>query len=353
MVLRILRESFALFKDAAVAWGQDKGSLLAASLAYYTLFSLAPLLVISVAVAGFVFGEAAVEGQLVGQIEGVVGREIAITIQRIIENAAAVRTSGILATIIGVVVLFVGASGVFGQLKTALNMIWGISRQPGGGLLSVIKTRFLAFTMVLGIGFLLLLTVAMSVALSALRKYLATLSPALISNLPRLDIIAAMVVITILFAIVFRMLPDAEVAWRDVWLGAIVTALLFALGEYLIGLYLANSSIGSAYGAAGSLVVILVWIYYSAMILMYGAEFTKLYANCYGSKIRPAENARFVAAPPRSAAAKPLPAPPPPAAGAAPAAPSPGQTRRQIATGLIGLALGLLLAFVAGWRRHL
>ncbi len=346
MVVRILRESFALLKDAAVAWNQDKGPLLAASLAYYTLFSLAPLLVISVAVAGFVFGQAAVEGQLVGQIEDVVGREIAITIQRIIENAATVGASGILATVIGVIFLFIGASGVFGQLKTALNMIWGISTEPGSGLLSVIKTRFLAFTMVLGIGFLLLITVAMSVALSALRRYLATLSPVLVSSLTRLDIIVAMVVITVLFAVVFRLLPDAEVAWRDVWLGAIVTSMLFALGEYLIGLYLTHSSVGSAYGAAGSLVVILVWIYYSALILMYGAEFTKLYANRYGSKIRPAENARFVAAPQRTAPPARTPVRSPSAAAES------GQIRRQIAIGLMGLALGLLLAFVIGWRRQ-
>jgi membrane protein len=346
MVVRILRESFALLKDAGVAWNHDKGPLLAASLAYYTLFSLAPLLVISVAVAGFVFGQAAVEGQLVGQIEDVVGREIAITIQRIIENAATVGASGILATVIGVIFLFIGASGVFGQLKTALNMIWGISTEPGGGLLSVIKTRFLAFTMVLGIGFLLLITVAMSVALSALRRYLATLSPVLVSSLTRLDIIVAMVVITVLFAVVFRLLPDAEVAWRDVWLGAIVTSMLFALGEYLIGLYLTHSSVGSAYGAAGSLVVILVWIYYSALILMYGAEFTKLYANRYGSKIRPAENARFVAAPQRPAPPARTPVRSPSAAADS------GQIRRQIAIGLMGLALGLLLAFVTGWRRQ-
>lgn len=343
-----------LFKDTALGWSRDKGPLLAAALAYYTILSLAPLLVISVGLAGLVFGEAAVEGQLVGQIEGIVGREIAVTLQLLIENAASVDTSGVLATVVGFLLLFLAASGVFGQLKTALNMIWGIVPGPGQGPWSMVKSRFLSFMMVLGIGFLLLLSVAMSVALSALRRYLGAISPALVSTLPRLDIIAALILITILFAIIFRVLPDATVAWRDVWLGAAVTSALFALGEYLIGLYLSGSSVGSAYGAAGTLLVVLTWIYYSALILMFGAEFTKVYANRHGSLIRPTGNATMI---PSSEPAAPAYEPSPRPSPITQSLPFQDVRRRQahfrqIASGLIGLAIGLFMAMLTGWRRR-
>jgi membrane protein len=346
--MNFLRAAAALFKDTALGWHRDRGPLLAAALAYYTILSLAPLLVISVALAGLVFGEAAVEGQLVDQIEGVVGREIGETIQLVIENAASVDRSGELATIIGFILLFLGASGVFSQLKTALNMIWGIAPGRGQGPWGILRSRFLSFTMVVGIGFLLLLSVAISVALAALRRYVGAISPSLVESLPRLDLAAAFILVTILFGIIYRVLPDAEVAWRDVWLGAAVTSSLFALGEYLIGLYLANSSIGSAYGAAGTLLVVLTWIYYSALIFMFGAEFTKVYANRYGSRIRPSSSASlsFPAAP--SSATNTIPARLPPIARER--RPKGGRFG-QVASGLLGLALGLLMAFLSNWRR--
>jgi membrane protein len=358
--MRFAKAVFDLFKEAAVGWSRDKGPLLAAAVAYYTIFSLAPLLVVSVAVAGIYFGEAAVQGQLVGQIEGFVGREIALTIQLIIENAARVEGSGIVATIIGVLLLFIGASGVFSQLRNALNMIWGITPDPKRGVVAFLKERFLSVTMVLGIGFLLVVSVALSIALTTLRRYLLTFSPELVANLPRLDIAVTLVVITISFAIIFRVLPDAEVAWRDVWMGAAVTALLFALGEYLIGLYLAYSSVGSAFGAAGSLVVVLTWIYYSALILMFGAEFTQVYANKYGSRIRASGNARLVAPTPADANESPTPEPvslpvlPLETDGQSAAKVSASlrhQYLRQIAAALMGMAVGLMLAFVSSWRR--
>jgi membrane protein len=345
-----LKGLIELLKEAATGWSRDRGSLLAAALAYYTTLSLAPLLVIAIGVAGLIYGEAAVAGLIVGQLEGVVGREIAQVLQLIIENAADYSSTGVLTTIVGVVLLFVAASGVFGHLKTALNMILGIVPEPQRGLSSWLKRRLLSFALALGIGLLLLVSVASSVTLAALRRYLSHLSPALVETVPRLDLLASLVVITVLFAIIFRVLPDAEVAWRDVWLGALATSLFFAIGEYVIGFYLANTSLGSAYGAAGTLVVVLTWIYYSAAIVMFGAEFTQAYANKFGSKIVPLGNARLVNAP------TPRPSEPPLAeawrAGfETQPVPQRAQKMRQVAAGMIGLAIGLLLALVSSRRR--
>lgn len=350
--MKAVRAIFELFKKTIEGFGRDRAPLLAAAIAYYTTLSLAPLLVISVGIAGLVFGEAAVEGQIVGQIEQFVGTEIAQTIELIIENAASVNSSGILATVVGVVVLFIGASGVINQLRTALNMIWGIRRKPKRGAIAVIKERILSFMIVLGIGFLMVVSVSISIVLTTLRRYLSTVSQLPVESFPRLDIVAAsLVVLSISFAIVFKILPDARVAWRDVWLGALVTALLFALGEYLIGLYLAYSSVGSAYGAAGSLVIILTWIYYSALILMLGAEFTQVFANMHGSRIRPSSNALIMP--------EPIPEPPP-ARRESIAVPEPElfvqqspsyQSLRQVAAALVGMAFGLLLAFLSSLRK--
>ncbi len=352
--MKYLTISFSLLKATAVGWNRDRGPMLAAALAYYTIFSLAPLLVISLAVAGMVFGEAAVAGQLVAQTELIVGRDIALTIESIIQNAARLQSSSILATVLGSLLLFMGASGVFNQLKTTLNMIWGISIKPNGrSIPNIIKARFLSFSMVVGIGFLLLTSVALSVGLTALRRYMLSVSPALVQNLPRQDITLGLLLLPLLFAIIFRVLPDAELAWRDVWLGAVVTGLLFMLGEFLIGQYLTHGSIGSAFGAAGSVVVILAWIYYSALIFTFGAEFTKVYANRYGSKIRPAENAQlFVRSPVRQI--EPIPAP-----QDAVAVPSSLPSRQPelpwalpLAAGLLGLASGLLLSYLTGIFRR-
>lgn len=351
--MKYLTIAFSLLKATATGWNRDRGPMLAAALAYYTIFSLAPLLVISLAVAGMVFGEAAVAGQLVAQTEAIVGSEIAVTIESIIENAASFQSSSILATVLGAVLLFIGASGVFNQLKATLNMIWGISIKPDEhGVVNLIKSRFLSFTMVVGIGFLLLTSVALSISLTALRRYMASVSPALVNSLPRQDIAIGLLILPLLFAIVFRVLPDAELSWRDVWLGAVVTGLLFMLGEFLIGQYLTHRSIGSAFGAAGSVVVILAWIYYSALILTFGAEFTKVYANTYGSKIRPAENAQlFVRSPLR------LPEPRLAPAAAEPPAELPTQRSEPsrpviLSAGLIGLALGLMLSYLNALLRR-
>ncbi len=281
-----------VLRETAVGYNKGNGSTLAAAIAYRALFSIAPLLVIAVAVAGWVFGERAVAGELVGQIEGVVGKETAVLIQNLLSNASQ-GSSGTVATIISIVILFFGASSLFGQIKVALNQIWGVVPPKAENSLqniwNVVKTKLLSFLLVMLIGLLLLATLAVTTILSALDAYLGGLWAGAGSLVSVLDDGVVMAITAVLFAIIFKTLPDAEVAWRDVGLGALVTAVLFGLGEYLIGLYLTRTSVGSTYGAAGSLVVTLLWIYYSAQIFLFGAEFTQVYANQFGSKVRAVE----------------------------------------------------------------
>lgn len=344
--MNYLKVVFALVKETAVGYGQDKGPLLAAALAYHTIFSLAPLLVIAVAVASFVFGETAVEGELVHLIEGAVGREVGIVIQNLIRNASQ-GSSGIFATALSTVLLFLGASGVFGQLKNALNMIWGIARGPDPGILALIKTRFLAILMVMGIGFLLLTAVATNTILAAINRRLISEGADISAALPPINFLVTFLVIALLFAIIFKTLPDATVAWKDALVGGGFTSLLFGIGQYLIGLYLSSSSVGSAYGAASSLIIILFWIYISAQILMFGAEFTQVYANKHGAKVHLPENALLLH---RNINHRPKPEPPPVEPVLPPPEPVP-IWRKQVATGLLALAVGLFLGFLGSQMR--
>jgi membrane protein len=277
-------------KETLEDWSEDRASRLAAALAYYTIFSLAPLLIIAIAIAGLVFGREATQGQIVTQISGLVGWEAAKGIQTLIENASK-RGSGSIATAFGIIVLLIGASGFFGQLQDGLNTIWEVKPRPGRGLLGIVKDRFLSFTMVLGVGFLLLVSLIISAGLAALGEFLGQFMPGTVIVGHLLNVIISLLVITLFFAMIFKILPDVKISWRDVWIGAAVTAFLFTTGKLLLGVYLAKSNIASAYGAAGALVVILVWVYYSAMILFLGAEFTQVYANRYGSHIVPARDA--------------------------------------------------------------
>lgn len=349
-MFRYLKEIFELLRDTAVDFGKDKCSLLAAALAYYTVFSIAPLLVIAVAVAGFVFSESAVQVLVMEQIEEFMGAQVASMIQSLIDSISS-PGAGILATVISVVIALLGASGVFNQLKLALNTIWGIVPDPGRGLIGVVVTRTLSLSMVLGIGFLLLVSLVSSTIITFLGNYLLQLSPMFGAVLPRLEFVTSFLLMTFLFAIIFKALPDAKVAWRDVWLGAVVTAVLFSLGEYAIGLYISQGSVGSAYGAAGSLVVILVWIYYSAQILLFGAEFTKVYANKHGHKIIPRGNGMLVTVKKYEVAPEPAPLIEPMEMPET-ADPPRRQLQKQFATALIGLAVGLLLGFLASLRRN-
>jgi membrane protein len=280
-----------LLKLTYQGWKEDKASRLSAALAYYTIFSLAPMLLIIIAVTGFFFGQRdVVQSQVLNQIEGLVGADGREFVSGLLTSASN-PAKGVFATIVGIVTLLFGALGVFNELHNALNTIWEVKEEETKGFLESIKkvifNRLLSFSMILGIGFLLLVSLVISAAISAVQETIGNAVPVSEILLQIVNLVISIGVVTVLFALIFKFLPDAEIAWRDVWLGAFVTAVLFSLGKFLIGLYLGNSSAASAFGAAGSLVLLLLWIYYSAQILLFGADFTEVYANKFGSKIVP------------------------------------------------------------------
>lgn len=273
-----------LLKQAFDEWNADNVPRLAAALAYYTAFSIAPLLIVVIAIVGFIFrDQAEVQNQITRQLQGAIGQDAASLIEELIVSASQ-PAEGIISTVIGVVTLLLGAIGVFEQLKSALNTIWNVppAQQPSG-IIALLRTKLLSFGFVLGVGFLLLVSLVASTMIAAVNERLA-------ASLPGGDVVAWLVnfglsfgVVTVLFAMIYKFLPDTKVAWRDVWVGAAVTSLLFYIGKTALSFYLANSAPASAYGAAGSLVVMLLWIYYSAQIVMFGAEFTQVYAKKVGS----------------------------------------------------------------------
>jgi membrane protein len=273
-----------LFKAAYDGWQKDKAPRLGAALSYYSIFSMAPLLIISIAMAGLFFGKEAVQGKLLHQIRTLVGSSGAEAIQSMLASAHK-PSSGIVATIVGIVALILGASGAFGELQDALNTIWGKEPDAKGGFWLAIRTRLTSFALVVSIGFLLLITLVISTVLGAMGEALQGIVPntAYTFLLQGVNLVISFGVVMLLFAMIFKILPDVKIEWRDVWTGAAVTSFLFTIGKYLIGKYLGSAGITSAYGAAGSLVVILLWVYYSAQILFYGAEFTKAYAQRHGS----------------------------------------------------------------------
>jgi membrane protein len=249
-----------------------------AALAYYTIFSLAPLLIIAVAIAGLAFGMQAAQGEIAGQIQGLVGRDGAKTVEAMIQSAHK-PVHGVIGSMIGVFALFLGASGIFCEMQDALNSIWHVGPDTKAGILSLIKARFLSFGMVLGIGFLLLVSLLLSALLAAVTKYLGSVLPIPAVLFESLDFLLSLLFTTVLFAMIFKLLPNTKIAWSDVWTGAALTSLLFTAGKFIIGFYIGKSVGASAYGAAGSLVVVVAWIYYSALILYFGAEFTRVYAR--------------------------------------------------------------------------
>ena len=284
----MFKNAWELLKETGKEWSEDKVPRLGAALAYYTVFSIAPLLIIAIAVAGLVFGTEAAQGSVQAQLSSFLGKDAAEAIGGMIANARK-PSSGIIATILGLVTLLFGASGVFGQLKDAMNTIWGVEAKPGRGIMGIISERFLSFTMVLGIGFMLLVSLMLSTGLDAVKGRVFGEDLGILFQV--LNFVVSFGVITLLFALMYKILPDAEIQWRDVWIGAAVTALLFTIGKFLISLYISKSAPGSAYGAAGSLILILLWIYYSAQILFFGAEFTQVYANRFGSHVVPDDDA--------------------------------------------------------------
>jgi membrane protein len=281
----------ALFKNTANEWVQDKCPQLGAALAYFTVFSLAPLVLVLLAVFGLIFGSTDhAQQKLTEQLQYLIDPSGIKVIQDIAANAAKPQ-SGIVATAIGIVLALFGASGVFGQLQDALNTIWGVKPKPGGGIMGFIRTRFLSFAMVGGVCFLLLVSLTIEAVLRGFSDYLKNVMPGGHILALTLFLLFDLAVIVLLFAMIFRYLPDAKIGWRDVWVGATLTAVLFGLGKFVLGLYLGSGAAGSAYGAASSLITLLLWIYYAAQILLFGAEFTQVYANTYGSHVEPMEHA--------------------------------------------------------------
>jgi membrane protein len=248
---------------------------MAAALAFYTTFSLAPLLIIAVAIAGLVFGREAAQGKIVYGIQSLVGISGAHTIQELIDNARK-PASGTLAAIVGVATLLLGSTAVVGELQDSLNTVWKVKARPRTSLLSIVRTRFISFAMVLGVGFLLLVSLILSTLLSVLTGLAGRVITSLDARLHLVDLGFSFLGITVLFALLYKVIPDVKLRWRDVWAGAAAASLLFAVGKFALGLYLGHSSVESTYGAAGSLVVLLLWVYYSAQILLFGAEFAQV-----------------------------------------------------------------------------
>ena len=286
---------FKLLKETSDAWMEDNALRLSAALAYYSIFSIAPLLVISISIAGLVLGEDAVRGQLTEQLQGTIGRQAAEAVQTMVQSASK-RSDGWLGASVGFATLMLGASGVFGQLKDALNTIWEVKARGGAGVGGFLRARLLNFGMVLVIGFLLLTSLLLTTAFAALSGYFEKLVgvPVFFGVLVGLGVSISLD--TVLFAFIFKVLPDAQIEWRHVWTGAVVTALLFELGKFGLGIYLGRESTASSFGAAGSVVLLLLWVYYASAILMFGAEFTRAYARATGYEIKPAAGAEPVTA---------------------------------------------------------
>ena len=279
-----LRDLGKLVVESVREWSADEAPRLAAGLAYYTVFAIAPLLVIATAIAGMAFGREAAQGEIVAQIDGLLGREGAVFVEELVEGASR-KGSGILATILGLGALFVAVTGVFEHLLFALNTIWEVPpTTERSGIWNMVRRKFLSLTMVFTVGFLLLVSLLVSAGLAALSRVWSGFLPGSEAMVQTANTAVSLVVITGLFALMYKYLPETDVKWNDVWLGASVTALLFTIGKTLIGIYLGRSAVGSSFGAAGSLVLILLWTYYSAQVFFLGAEFTEVYARHHGSR---------------------------------------------------------------------
>ncbi|MDB5929647.1 MAG: ribonuclease [Polaromonas sp.] len=282
---------YQLAKKSVNAWIDDYAPSMGAAISYYTVFSIAPLLIIVIAVAGFVWGREAVQGELVGQMSGMIGEEGAKGVQSLIESANQ-PTKGIVATLISIVVLVIGATTVFAELQSSLDRIWQVPQGPKiSGIWATLRSRLLSLGFILGLGFLLMVSLVTSAGVAALGGWAGGLLPGWEILLRLINIVLSVGVATVLFAMIFKVMPQAKVSWHDVWIGAAVTAVLFEIGKSLISLYIGKSSVTSSFAAAGSLVVLLVWVYYSAQIFLLGAEFTWVYANDHGSLAKDKQDA--------------------------------------------------------------
>ena len=276
----LLKETFNGFID-------DNGMKLSAALSYYTIFSLPPLLIIIISLCGFFFGEKAVRGEIFGQINGLVGNDIAMQIQETIKNVKLSNSNGFVTTV-GIIILFIGASGVFTEIQESINLIWGIIAKPKRGLIKFLYNRLMSFSMIGSVGFLLLVGLIINSIMDVLSKRLIIYFPQdTIYLFYAINLLVVFIIITLLFTFIFKTLPDGKIVLKDCLIGASFTAFLFMIGKFAIGAYLGSTSIASAYGAAGAIILILAWVYYSAIILYFGAEFTKVYALTHGQKIIP------------------------------------------------------------------
>ena len=286
------RSIWSLTREAVSQWSDDHAASMGAALAYYTIFSIAPLIVIAIAVAGFFFGADAARGEIFAQLRGLIGDEGATAIQGLVRSAS--QTGKGFAAVAGVVTLLLGATTVFGELQSDLDRIWDAPKSRRAGLWDVLRARLLSFGMILGIGFLLLVSLVVSAAVSALGQFWSGWFAGWEFALQAINFVVGFAIVTGLFAMMYKLLPRCAIGWRDVWVGAVVTSLLFSVGRLLIGLYLGKSSVASGFGAAGSLVIVLLWVYYSAQIFLLGAEFTKAYAYRHGTR-RPPQGSGLVA----------------------------------------------------------
>jgi membrane protein len=290
LISAFFKSTYCVLKNTFIAFIDDRGLKLSASLAYYTLFSLAPLLLLVISLAGFFFGREAIQGQIFSEINGLIGNTAAAQIQEIIKNMElSGKTNS--AVLIGSITLLIGATSVFAEIQESINMIWKVKAKPKRGWVKILD-RFLSASLIVGLGFLLIVTFIVNGLLLVLSDWMKSYFPDVTVILFQLlNIIIGFVVITTLFGVIFKVLPDAKIAWKEVRAGAFFTACLFLIGRFLIGLYIEKSDTGLAYGAAGSLIVILVWVYYTAAILYIGAEFTRVYSDFRGFKIEPADYA--------------------------------------------------------------
>jgi membrane protein len=282
-----------LLKASVSAWSNDKAPSRGAALSYYTIFAMPPLFMIAIFMASLVFDPTSVRTQMFSQVGGLIGKKSATAIEAAM-TAQYETNKGLIASVIAIVTLLVTSTGLFIELQDALNSIWGVKAKPGQGVTGFIRIRLMSFAMVVGIGFLLLVSLLVSAALAALSKFMNDLFPGVGIVSVVISDLVSFGVITLLFALIFKVLPDVKIAWRDVWTGAAVTSLLFTAGKFLLGWYLGRSTTITAYGAAGSVVLVLLWVYYSAQILFFGAEITKVYANRFGAHMKPAAYAEWV-----------------------------------------------------------
>ena len=291
MVSKRLGQGWQLMRETFREFSEDNVMHYGASLSYYTLFALPPMIIIVITAAGTLFGKEAVSGQIYAQLAGLVGEDGALEVQQMVGAASKLKPS-LVAQVIGVVAILISSTGMFLALQDALNTIWGVKAIPKSNILKLLRDRVLSFAMVISIAFLLLVSLVIHAAVVAVTELMGNYLH-LISLLMMhiFNIVIPIAIITVLFALLFKYLPDAKVRWKDVWTGAFVSSILFALGKYIIGIYLGNSNVGSAYGAAGTVVIILTWVFYSSVLLFLGAEFTKVYAHKYGQRIEPASYA--------------------------------------------------------------